>query len=273
MSVQVAWEIFGDRNGDPTFSHFAQRIRGYRASARRAFDDPLTCLVLRDAVFLPQSEWLPWGDDEEWQRNIVALKTYDLASGPGVRLGELMRRSHPDPVADLLPGFELLADDARERIEVMQAQRQGQGTFRLRLLRAYEGQCAVTGEHAVPVLEAAHIQPYLGPASNHPQNGLVLRSDLHRLYDGGYVTVTPDLRLEVSAPLREEFENGKLYYEMAGRQIHVPGDARLAPSAKALESTCSARHEPLSPPRGSRGGNGAPEWVEVLHQPLPRGKR
>ena len=152
-----------------------------------------------------------------------------------MRLAELLRRAHPDPVPDLQPAFLPLESDERERIEVVQALREGQGTFRLRLLRAYDGQCAVTGGHAVPVLEAAHIQPYLGPASNHPQNGLVLRSDLHRLYDGGYVTVTPDLRLEVSGRLREQFENGKLYYAMDGQRIHVPGDARFTPSPKALE--------------------------------------
>lgn len=120
-----------------------------------------------------------------------------------MRLSELLRRAHPEPVVDLLPVFLPLENDERERIAVMKApvrsaqgrRREGQGTFRLRQ-RAYEGQCAVTGEHAMPVLEAAHIQPYLGRASNDPQSGLVLLSDLHRLYDDGYVTVTPDLRLE-----------------------------------------------------------------------------
>ena len=54
------------------------------------------------------------------------------------------------------------------------AEREGQGAFRVRLLRAYEGRCAITGEHTEPVLDAAHIQPYLGPGSNHIQNGLLL---------------------------------------------------------------------------------------------------
>ncbi len=146
----------------------------------------------------------------------------------------LLSGSHPDPVLDLVPEFRLMELDARRFRESRVVEREGQGTFRLRLLRAYGGQCAVTGEHAVPVLEAAHIQPYMGPASNHLQNGLVLRSDLHRLYDAGYVTVTPDLRLEVSGRLREEFENGKAYYEMAGRPVRPPGDRRAVPSSDAL---------------------------------------
>ena len=124
--------------------------------------------------------------------------------------------------------------DERRRTEATAVLREGQAAFRLRLLRSYRGRCAVTGEHAVPVLEAAHITPYLGPRSNHLQNGLILRSDLHRLYDTGYVTVTPDLRFAVSARLREEFENGKAYYAMDGQRLAVPTDSREQPSQSAL---------------------------------------
>ncbi|MYH41191.1 MAG: HNH endonuclease [Chloroflexi bacterium] len=234
MPVPFAWEVFGEGNGDPTEEHFERRIGEYRQRFDRAADAPLSCIVLRDAVFLPESRWLPWGPGEGWHPNLVTYKGYDLATN-GRALAELLQGTHPDPVPDLQPAFELLEEDARAHVEVARVDRRGQGTFRLRLLEAYGGQCAVTGEHATPVLDAAHIQPYLGPASNHPQNGLVLRSDLHRLYDSGYVTVTPDLRLEVSSRLRDEFENGRHYYQMAGREIHVPREHRLAPSVQALE--------------------------------------
>jgi putative restriction endonuclease len=99
---------------------------------------------------------------------------------------------------------------------------------------AYQWRCSVTTEHALPVLDAAHIQPYMGPASNHVQNGLILRTDLHRLYDGGYITVTPDHRLEVSRRLREEFDNGEEYYRMQGRSLTLPDAAALKPSPAAL---------------------------------------
>ena len=115
------------------------------------------------------------------------------------------------------------------------AERYGQGTFRARLLTAYAGRCAITSERSVPVLDAAHIQPYYGPTSNHVQNGLLLRADLHRLYDAGYLTVTPDLRVNVSPRLREDYENGRNYYAMAGEQIRVPDSASLQPSRAALE--------------------------------------
>jgi len=230
MSVAMAWEFFGEKNGDPSRARFEMRIGDYRDRFARRPEDHLSCLVLRDAVFLPESLWVAWGPEEDWQPNIVSYKRYDLARSPGQSLGRLLSEVHPAPVADFLPEFEL---DERRRMESITVQREGQGAFRLRLLNAY-GHCAVTGEHAVPVLEAAHITPYMGPRSNHLQNGLILRSDLHRLYDAGYVTVTPDLRLAVSSKLREEFENGKAYYAMEGQPLTVPTDSRAQPSRSAL---------------------------------------
>jgi putative restriction endonuclease len=86
----------------------------------------------------------------------------------------------------------------------------------------------------MPVLEAAHIQPYQGPRSNHVQNGILLRADFHRLYDTGYLTVTPDYRLEVSHNLREDFENGIYYYGLRGTNVRVPDLDQHKPSQEAL---------------------------------------
>lgn len=138
-------------------------------------------------------------------------------------------------MADLTPEWEPMTED--DRLVAMRSivERKGQGTFRLRVVAAYGGRCAVTRERALPTLDAAHIQPYLGPASNHVQNGLLLRADLHRLYDAGYLAVTPDLRLEVSRRLRDDFDTGEEYYRMAGSSVIVPGEIRQQPSRQALE--------------------------------------
>ncbi len=85
-----------------------------------------------------------------------------------------------------------------------------------------------------PVLEAAHIQPYLGPASNHVQNGLLLKADVHKLFDAGYVTVTPDYRFRVSERVRAEYENGREYYALQGREIRRPVAEVAWPSRDAL---------------------------------------
>lgn len=239
MTVAMAWEVFGDRNGDPTFERFVGRLGRYRErfGAGKALieDQQLSCLILRDAVFLPDRDWLPWTALEGWSEHIVSMKGYDLSLGVGQVLTELLLNVGRAAPADLLGEFEATDGDARLLRDQTRSVREGQGAFRVRLLDAYRGRCAVTGEHAAPVLDAAHIQPYLGPRSNHIQNGLVLRTDLHRLFDEGYVTVTPEYRFAVSPRLRDEFENGKTYYEMDGRQILVPATPHMQPSRPALE--------------------------------------
>ncbi len=193
----------------------------------------LTCIVLRDVYFLPEPSWLPWSTTEEWQPNIVAYKGYDLATDTGSLLANLLKFESP---ADLQQDYSPLVADERVRYEVPTFVREGQGAFRVRLLEAYDRRCAVTGEKSLPVLEAAHIQPYLGPGSNHIQNGLVLRADIHRLFDAGYVTVTPDYKFEVSRRLKDEYENGKVYYALDGAPLKViPGRESLRPSPDALE--------------------------------------
>jgi hypothetical protein len=81
--------------------------------------------------------------------------------------------------------------DVRKRIRASIVQRQGQGLFRRRLLEAYGRRCAITGCATEAVLEAVHITPYLGKAANDLTNGLLLRSDLHTLFDLGLIGVDP----------------------------------------------------------------------------------
>jgi hypothetical protein len=106
-------------------------------------------------------------------------------------------------------------------------EKNGAATFdemcaRIERYQAYRGACAVTGEHSLPVLEAAHIRPYGSEGLHDVQNGLLLRADVHRLFDRGYVTITPERRFEVSRRLREEWENGKIYYALQGKEIALP---------------------------------------------------
>lgn len=239
LTLRTAWEFFGDKNGAATFTEFCGMIESYRRKAGLNVEDianqRVMCLVLRDLEFLPPGEWLPWDTREEWHDNVVAFKTYSLTSGVGEVLREFLTSLNRSAPLDLAGNFEPIIDDTRQLAEARIVVREAQGAFRSKLLAAYSGACAVTGEHSTPVLDAAHIQPYRGVVSNHVQNGLVMRTDLHRLYDGGYLTVTPNLRIEVSHRLKDEFDNGRTYYALAGQRIQVPPDPQLRPSTKALE--------------------------------------
>jgi putative restriction endonuclease len=84
------------------------------------------------------------------------------------------------------------------------------------------------------VLEAAHIQPYSQGGAHRVENGLVLRTDIHRLFDKGYVTVDEDHRFFVGRRLKEEFENGRSYYGLHGHPLHLPAPQDFHPSPSAL---------------------------------------
>lgn len=81
-------------------------------------------------------------------------------------------------------------------------------------------------------MEAAHIRPYADGGVHEAKNGLLLRRDIHSLFDAGYVTVTPDLRFEVSRRIKEEFDNGKHYYALHGHKIDAPSESRPPPRTR-----------------------------------------
>jgi putative restriction endonuclease len=112
--------------------------------------------------------------------------------------------------------------------------RLGQGAFRIVVTDNYARRCTVTGERTLPALDAAHIRPFADHGEHEPSNGLLLRRDIHSLFDRGYVTVTPAHRFEVSRRIRDEFENGRDYYAMHGKLIAVPDRSELQPDSDSL---------------------------------------
>jgi putative restriction endonuclease len=90
---------------------------------------------------------------------------------------------------------------------------------------------AFTNSPVLHVLEAAHIRPYSDGGTHAPSNGILLRQDLHTLFDRGYMTVTPSHQIEVSSRIKEEFHNGKEYYALHGQTTRLPeyGDRRPSP--------------------------------------------
>lgn len=122
-------------------------------------------------------------------------------------------------------------EDARKRISTSIVQRQGQPKFRRDLLEAYNGRCAITGCDAEQALEAAHIIPYLGPDTNHPSNGLLLRADIHTLFDLYLVTVDPEtMKVRIDPSLAKT-----CYGELDGRHLQLPNYDPFQPNKQALE--------------------------------------
>ena len=101
-------------------------------------------------------------------------------------------------------------DDARQRISADIIRRRGQPKFRKALLAAYENTCAITGCNLPAVLEAAHIHPYKGNHTNVISNGLLLRADIHTLFDLGLISVDTKTMLVQVSPTLQHTEYGKL---------------------------------------------------------------
>jgi putative restriction endonuclease len=92
----------------------------------------------------------------------------------------------------------------------------------------------VTRERALPALDAAHIRSFSERPEHDVRNGLLLRSDVHRLFDAGYVTVTPQYKVEVSHRVRDDFDDGENYLRMHGEGIVVPEQEGWRPAREAL---------------------------------------
>jgi len=231
----LAWECFGMGNGAGSYDEFKNRLDELRQRNRMGGNRGLTqigCIILSAPVFFPEGSWIPQPVD--WPVRNLRNKRYDLAVGEGKRVWQQCLTQ----AAVRAPGHggELVAREYRQRFgdPVLVAPRLGQGTFRVVVTEAYGRACAVTGEHSLPALEAAHIRPYGRDGPHDVRNGLLLRSDLHRLFDRGYVTVTPECTFEVSRRLRTDFENGHSYYPFHGKRIVVPGRQAEHPAVDFL---------------------------------------
>ena len=215
LQLSVAWNIFGEHNGAASFFDFSNSIRAYmNADNTHAPDPHIGCIILTQPFFWPESLWM--SPPADWSRNIVRGKRYSTDTESGRRLyGAVLERLQ-------LPGAsESMLQETRYGEPTLIQPRLGQGGFRYAVTERYERRCAMTGERSLPALEAAHIKPYSEHGPHRVSNGLLLRADLHRLFDAGYITVTPDLRIDVSKQLKEEFENGRDYYAMSGRSLIV----------------------------------------------------
>lgn len=125
--------------------------------------------------------------------------------------------------------YEGLDRDERVRAHASVVRRERQQSFRDEMLRLY-GVCAMTEYDAPDALQAAHIVSYRGPSSNRPDNGLLLRADVHILFDRHLLSVDPDrYAVRISRTL-----SGTKYVSLEARELHLPIQRELWPSREWL---------------------------------------
>jgi putative restriction endonuclease len=227
LPISLAWEVFGIGNGARNLLEMRQRVEKYRRVQPSIFEDyTLGCILLEEPFFFEKKDWIPIPAD--WSPNIVQGKTYDLSVEPG---RSLWRQIATRKVAK---EYQVHEETAYYGEPVLVKPRLGQGGFRILVTDGYARRCAFTGERTLPALDAAHIMPFSHAREHSVNNGLLLRKDLHALFDRGYLTVAPDYRIEVSKRIKEEFENGRDYYRLHGSSMRMPVDSAMKPDTTVL---------------------------------------
>lgn len=233
-SIRTCWEELGISNGTRTDQDFLERVRRYNPSR---FVDDQTLIgfkILVNPVFLKESDWFDVPSD--WSQNIVSGKSYDSMSREGERLLSLYRRYQGGgPSSEGIDSFGF-SDQPAAGYSVGQPQkvRVGQSRFKFALLGAYDGKCAVTGCAVQSLLEAAHILPFAETMDNDVTNGILLRCDIHTLFDRGLLHVDRNYTVMLSDNFRQSNSDEKVYLELHGRKMKLPIERRHRPSVDKL---------------------------------------
>ena len=195
LPISLAWEAFGLANGAVSLLDMRFRVEKYRRQPEdRISDYPIGCILLEEPFFLPKELWIPVPND--WKSNIVRGRRYDVSTQPGISLWksveEVMQYS-----------ISVREESPRYGTEQVILPRLGQGSFRVLVTDAYARRCAISKERTLPALDAAHIKPFSENGPHEVNNGLLLRRDIHALFDQGYITISPTYSIEVSKRIKE----------------------------------------------------------------------
>jgi len=126
----------------------------------------------------------------------------------------------------LPPAAEAVVAEGKRVEQVLRVIREGQAEFHKRLVAHYGAVCMVTGTALASVIDAAHIVPYNGAATNALSNGLLLRKDIHALFDAGLLTIGPDLVVYVSAGVDDPF-----YRSLDGKELSLDAPPKMSKEA------------------------------------------
>lgn len=235
LPISIAWDAFTEKNGATTLEEVRQRTGRLRRVTPRPWEDfTIGCIIIVEPFFWPRELWIR--DIPGWHPNIQRGRSYNMATEEGKELWNRVRANLQvsaisDRVVAETPEVGFRSGFTEP---VLQPRRVGQGTFRTVILDVYHRRCAVTKERALPALEAAHIRQYSEMPVHYVQNGILLRADVHKLFDKGYLTVTPDYRVEVSRRIREDFDDGENYLKLTGGCLSVPDNPDLRPDPDLL---------------------------------------
>lgn len=176
------------------------------------------CRILVDPVFLQEPLW--FDPPSSWANSIVQGKTFPSSSVEGLQLWDRLEQQSSTAFGTVL-GF---SDREQSRFgePTLITPRLGQGAFRVTITELYKRQCALTDGKVLPALDAAHIRPYADGGTHTKSNGVLLRKDIHSVFDAGYATIDDNYRFVVSSKVFDVFKNGSEYRRLHGSRIRLP---------------------------------------------------
>ncbi|WP_426348551.1 HNH endonuclease [Alloiococcus sp. CFN-8] len=203
------WSIFKERSGAASFKELEERLV-----------DPIKtgCIVLGDPFFFEEKDWIPIPED--WNSNIGHGKIYNVHKDIGRELyrevdERLKSYKPPEEAEKISEGFQIIKDPTHPF---------GEGAFKLKTFEAYHRTCAITGYRVSIALEASYIRPIEYGGTNSTDNGIILRSDLQKLFSAGYLSITDDYSIIISSQLKRDFNSGTAYNKYHGRSLKVLPD-------------------------------------------------
>lgn len=190
LPLSYAWYSFGEMNGVPNLLLFRKRISGYRNNPVGDKDPIIGCVILHSPFFLNESDYIDVPED--WKRGIQQGKKYSIEKGYGKELLEaVMKVFRASQFTSMNQSQQTLVKEIEANYGTPQLifPRLGQSAFRALVADEYEQTCAITGEKLLPALEAAHIKPFSLGGPHKISNGILIRRDLHALFDRGYLAI------------------------------------------------------------------------------------
>jgi putative restriction endonuclease len=230
LPASLAWEVFREGNGAVTPEALRRRIQKYRRQpAKRGEDYDVGSIILERPFYFDEADWLE--PPKDFSKSIVQGKVYDTSTPIGKSLWEdvRLRMSALHTGRMVEPQAEMFGEPP------VAPPRLGPGAFRILVTDAYDRCCAMTGDGTLPALEVAHIRPPAQGGLHRVDNGLLLRSDLRRLFDQGYLTLGDDFSVRVSSSLHRDYPASDIYCALEGLSITIPDKLEHQPRSAFLD--------------------------------------
>lgn len=217
MTVKEAWKKFGPNNGCESYASFREKLGSYNAEI--SDDKQIGAISLSDVVFFDESDYKNLDAlGVDWSNNTVTFKRYFDDDKIHNSTSDWQRTP-----------FILVPKTTKRKKATETTCREGQSEFRQEIAAAYNYRCCITNDSCPDLLEAAHIQSYISKASNHVQNGLLLRVDFHKMFDSGLLAIDSNYCIKVSPLVTSDY-----YQSFNGKRISLPNNMAHYPSKEAL---------------------------------------